>query len=664
MKCYDKEEIRMEVASIMKKWIRITLCLLVLMGMLAGQAFAAEPTASTNQLWHNYVNGARWATPSFSALSYDETAKIYTRVECVDSDILVERYDSELNFLDAKSLEMELPLYGGFHSGKDAYILVFGQNNEQEDDATEVIRVVKFDKNWNRLGQASLFGANTIHPFDAGSLDFAEYNGYLYIRTCHEMYTNPDDGLNHQANLTVNIRISDMKITDSFYGVMNNSYGYVSHSFNQFIAIDEQNKTIVGLDHGDAYPRSVVLTKYYSPAGQDRFMEKVKVPYPEKGPGWYTWVIAETADVLPISSSSYFHYNDTGVTVGGLEISDSAYLTVGTSVDQTPEKYDPIYGQRNVYLTVTKKDLSETKVIWLTDFAEGTWTDVHNPYMVKLSGDRFMIIWSDGTETFSMHHVLVDGSGNLLGKVQSLQIEEESWLSDCHPIVAEGKVIWYMTNHSEPQFFTIEVDSGVLEPSVPEKEDPKPEDPKPEDPKPEEPKPSNPFVDVAQEKYYYDPVLWAVENDITKGVDNTHFGPETGCSRGHVVTFLWRAVGSPEPETNVNPFTDVKEGKFYYKAVLWAVEKGITSGVSDTAFAPDKTCTRGQIVTFLWRYAGKPQPAGTASFSDVKASAFYADAVAWAVEAEVTSGMGGGKFAPEATCTRGQVVTFLYRTEK
>ena len=116
----------------------------------------------------------------------------------------------------------------------------------------------------------------------------------------------------------------------------------------------------------------------------------------------------------------------------------------------------------------------------------------------------------------------------------------------------------------------------------------------------------NPFVDVRSDAYYYDPVLWAVKNGITSGIDATHFGPTATCNRAQVVTFLWRANGCPEPEKANNPFTDVEPGKFYEKAVLWAVEKGITSGISATAFGPNEGCTRAQVVTFLWRAAGKP----------------------------------------------------------
>lgn len=169
------------------------------------------------------------------------------------------------------------------------------------------------------------------------------------------------------------------------------------------------------------------------------------------------------------------------------------------------------------------------------------------------------------------------------------------------------------------------------------------------------------FVDVATGSYYEDAVDWAVENGITKGTDDTHFSPDGICTRAQAVTFLWRAAGSPEPETRAMPFTDVPVGSYYYDAVLWAVENGITKGTSDTTFTPNMTCTRAQIVAFLWRSEKSPA-AGTANpFTDVKPDAYYADAVLWAVKENITKGTTNTTFSPDADCTRAQIVTFLYR---
>ena len=175
----------------------------------------------------------------------------------------------------------------------------------------------------------------------------------------------------------------------------------------------------------------------------------------------------------------------------------------------------------------------------------------------------------------------------------------------------------------------------------------------------------NPFQDVPDDAYYFEAVNWAVANNVTNGTSETTFSPNVGCTRAQVVTFLWRAAGQPEPTERTNPFTDVKEGAYYYKAVLWAVEKGITNGTSETTFDPDETCTRGQIVTFLWRREGKPAPTGANNpFADVKPSAYFGSAVLWAVEKGITNGTSETTFEPNEDCTRAQVVTFLWRADR
>ena len=172
------------------------------------------------------------------------------------------------------------------------------------------------------------------------------------------------------------------------------------------------------------------------------------------------------------------------------------------------------------------------------------------------------------------------------------------------------------------------------------------------------------FVDVATGSYYENAVDWAVGNGITQGTDATHFSPDGICTRAQAVTFLWRAAGSPKPETRTMPFADVPAGSYYYDAVLWAVENGITKGTSDTTFSPNMTCTRAQIVAFLWRSEKSPA-AGTANpFADVKSTAYYAGAVLWALREDITRGTTSTAFSPDADCTRAQIVTFLWRCKK
>ena len=174
----------------------------------------------------------------------------------------------------------------------------------------------------------------------------------------------------------------------------------------------------------------------------------------------------------------------------------------------------------------------------------------------------------------------------------------------------------------------------------------------------------NPFSDLAPSDFCYDAVMWAVGRDITGGIGNDTFGPNLPCTRAQAVTFLWRAAGSPEPETRAMPFTDVPVGSYYYNAVLWAIENGITEGTSDTTFSPDATCSRAQIVTFLWRAGGSPAASGNSAFTDVASDAYYAAAVIWAEKNDITGGIGGGLFGSNNDCTRGQIVTFIYRSVK
>ncbi len=175
---------------------------------------------------------------------------------------------------------------------------------------------------------------------------------------------------------------------------------------------------------------------------------------------------------------------------------------------------------------------------------------------------------------------------------------------------------------------------------------------------------ANPFVDLVKDQYYVEPVLWAVGKKITTGTAADTFSPEEACTRGQIVTFLWRAAGEPEPKSSSNPFWDVPSDQYYYKAVLWAVENGITTGTSAGTFEPESACTRGQIVTFLHRAKGKPAGGSANPFYDIDASSYYYSPVLWAVENGITTGTSAATFEPESSCTRAQIVTFLYRAYK
>ncbi len=169
------------------------------------------------------------------------------------------------------------------------------------------------------------------------------------------------------------------------------------------------------------------------------------------------------------------------------------------------------------------------------------------------------------------------------------------------------------------------------------------------------------FLDVEESDWFYTPVLWAKTEGVTGGKTETTFAPEESCTRAQVVTFLWAANGKPEPASMENPFADVPNDAWYLKPVLWAVENGITGGVSEGKFGPEQTCTRAQIVTFLYAAVGKPAVEGKSTFSDVANTDWFVKPVLWAAQNDVTGGIGNGQFGPNNTCTRGQVVTFLYK---
>lgn len=209
---------------------------------------------------------------------------------------------------------------------------------------------------------------------------------------------------------------------------------------------------------------------------------------------------------------------------------------------------------------------------------------------------------------------------------------------------------------SEDQWNAIAIDNTgnkndpLMNAAIHYNEKPDTPDDTPDDPDPIE----NPFTDVQEGNYFYDAVLWAVENNITKGTTDTTFSPSDTCTRGQAVTFLWRANGSEKAAGIENPFSDVQETDYYYDAVLWAVQNGITNGMSETTFEPGSKCTRGQIVTFLWRAEGQPDAGVEAAFEDVGESAYYYKAVQWAVENDVTKGTTETTFSPNDFCTRGR----------
>ena len=382
---------------------------------------------------HTYY---RWADTTKSYLTDIGNGNMM-RVQADGSDIYVEYYDSQYNITGSRQINPELPVFGGFYNGSDAYYIVTGQKNPDESDDVECYRITKYDKSWNRIGSVGLDNCNTYVPFDAGSLRMTESDGYLLIRTCHTMYQS-SDGYHHQANVTIQVDVNKMQITDSFTDIMNVGYGYVSHSFNQFIRTD--GNKIVAVDHGDAYPRSVVLVEYPTDFTTGQFISNM---------GWRDY--CKATDLLKISGE--IGNNTTYVNVGGFEVTDSAYLVAATSIDQ---ENDGDYYNACI-LGKSKKD-GHTFINWLTDIKEGYAAT--NPYMVKINDNKYFVMWSYGNDTTgTIDYTYIDAEGNQISPIYSMNGE----ISDCEPIYINGSVVWYTSdNKGNVTFYGVDDNGNIL----------------------------------------------------------------------------------------------------------------------------------------------------------------------------------------------------------
>lgn len=250
----------------LKKTLSLMLALVLLAGLCLpiSAADTDAPAVSDNRDTHFY-RWRNWAQPIASHLTPENGG--YLRVEHISGSVYAERYDSRFNFVSGWEIPLELPIYGGVYVDSDYNFVVSGQENPDELDTLEVIRITRYTKDWVRVDSASLYGANTYIPFEAGSLRFARSGDYLQIRTCHQMY-KATDGYNHQANMSINLRVSDMTVTDYDYAVSSSNFGYSSHSFDQYVLVDGED--VLAADLGDAYPRAVVLWKGRLGAGTEQ----------------------------------------------------------------------------------------------------------------------------------------------------------------------------------------------------------------------------------------------------------------------------------------------------------------------------------------------------------------------------------------------------------
>lgn len=407
-----------------------------------GAAIGLTSGSTTDSVTVSVVESENIARNNYS--TYASTVKSYLqplengnvqRVELVDDQVIVEEYGPEYKIVTQRKIKLELPFFGGYFCGKDYQFLVFGQSNMEESDEQEIMRVVQYDKAWNRLGDVSVKGANTTTPFDAGSLRMAEDNKKLFIHTCHEMYRS-DDGKIHQANMTYVIKEDNMKLEQEWNEVMNVSYGYVSHSFNQFLVVEDGK--LYRMDHGDAYPRGIVITKSEQDSITNCGYESV-------------WDIQGATGA-----------NKTGVSVGGFEKVGDYLVVAGNSTTQETEEQWKQAKNRNIFLTYTdvnsikisnknwywdteEEDTEgeKTKRVWLTDYTESDGITVSTPHLVKASNQLFYVMWEEKNNTtgaIAVKIIGVDSNGNKVTEMASIY----GRLSDCKPFYnKDGTIQWY-----------------------------------------------------------------------------------------------------------------------------------------------------------------------------------------------------------------------------
>ena len=372
-----------------------------------------------------------WSSVVKSNLT-ENSDKTLTRVESTSKGVLVEKYSANGKTLISKStIKNELPIYGGYFSGKNNNYIVFGQNNKGEKDSAEIVRIVKYSKSWSRVSDCKIYGSNTFEPFEAGSLRMIELDGKLYVYTCHTMYADSNK-LNHQANMLFTVDESTMKTTDSMYEVSNLQDGYVSHSFNQFIKTD--GTYIYRVDHSES--NNMIMSGQYltvngitlSRYNKNSSSTNVAVTIPLK---------------FDIHSGNY-----TGASIGGFEVGSGNCLIAYTKDISSSCK------SRNAYISVTDEYFNKTNNVALTNYKSGTKVSCRTPQLVKINENLFLVMWEEynsSTNKVTTKAKTVDSSANTVASA-TLSVR----LSDCQPVMcSDGTVKWYVSDNSSPKLYSI-----------------------------------------------------------------------------------------------------------------------------------------------------------------------------------------------------------------
>lgn len=360
--------------------------------------------------------------------TYGDTVKSYLtavsggmmRVQAgaIEGKVLAEYYDSSYNYQKTVTIPLAYPLFGGFYESADNYYLLTGQENPEEDNTKIVYCVTKYTKDWKSMGSCGVSDFVTKVPFDAGSARMTMSGQYLFVRSCHKRR----DG--HQENISFSVDTSSMTKVDSIMGAWNPSAGHVSHSFNQFIQVD--NGTLLGADHGDYSPRALTILKYTTDISAGKFV-----------PG-YTSGTNLCKEIDMVKFSGYGNY--TGASLGAFEYSSSSYLMAG-NMDSAGEN-----SSRNVFVASVSKDGGTPEIKYFTSYSGSD--SAATPHLIKTGSDSFVLMWSNrGT----VYYTALDGAGNQVGSTYSMTGN----LSDCKPAIINGKLIWYTWHDNATVFYDV-----------------------------------------------------------------------------------------------------------------------------------------------------------------------------------------------------------------
>lgn len=414
---------------------------IILSSRTADKAYRAEKAFTS---FNNMVHTAypRWSHPVTSHLidNNDGTLSVLR----VNEHMTIETYNSEFELIAHKEISRELPLFGGFYSGESYHYIAYGQENREEDDDKEVIRLVRYDKDFNRIDSVSINGGEsyTTVPFQAGSGRIAEHDNTLVFHTARLRYAT-EDGLNHQSQLTIIVDTATMTVKNYLGRFQAN---HVSHSFDQYALFDDDLHVL--LDHGDAYPRSIVLSK----EDNDSYNETTYI----------------TVDMFDIPGE--IGANVTGVSIGGFEMSDSSYIVAMNTIDHSKVSEYTHFSmigldvdQRDIILAIVPKhDLNDSAVKQIT-LASYVDTDklASIPKLVKINDDKFIVLWQEfdmlgedmERKIGDLKYVYIDHEGTIIGDIQT---RNQFMLSNTQPIVVDNKIIWFVDDHS---FSDVDVNS-------------------------------------------------------------------------------------------------------------------------------------------------------------------------------------------------------------